>query len=51
MEREAKRACKNFHMGAMIDNAGKVKKYTYTLTPGPSPIKNAEQVATESGAF
>ena len=51
MEQEANHACKNYHMGAIMDEAGKVKQYTYTLTPGPSPIKNAEQVATESGVF
>ncbi len=50
LERDTNR-CTNYHMGAIINNEGNVDTYTYKLVPGPSPIKNASQVADESGLF
>ncbi len=51
LEKETNGICKNYHTGVIIDpaNPSKVAKYTYKLTPGPSPINNAEQVAEEAG--
>ena len=53
LEKETDGVCKNYHTGVVIDpdNPAKVKEYTYTLTPGPSPINNAQQVADEAGVF
>jgi hypothetical protein len=43
--------CNNYHMGVIADENGHVTKYTYKLTPGPSPINNAAQIAQEEGIF
>lgn len=51
IEKETNGICKNYHTGVIINpvDPSKVAKYTYKLTPGPSPINNAQQVAEESG--
>lgn len=40
---------KNYHTGVILDplHPDRVIQYTYKLTPGPSPIINAEQIAEE----
>jgi hypothetical protein len=53
LEEETNGICKNYHTGVILDptNPSKVAQYTYKLTPGPSPINNAQQVAEEAGVF
>lgn len=51
LEKETAGACKNFHMGVIADANNQVSKYTYTITPGPSKINNALQLARENQIF
>ncbi len=38
---------KNYHMGVITNEQGKVEKYTYQITPGISQINNAQQIVSE----
>lgn len=51
LEQESNGRSKNYHMSVITDASGKVTKYTYTLTYGPSPVNNASQIAQEEGIF
>lgn len=51
LEQESKGRSKNYHMAVITDASGKVTKYTYTLTYGPSPVNNASQIVQEEGIF
>lgn len=49
LERDTKGNCVNTHMGALTDESGTVLKYTYDLRQGFSTVKNAGQVAKDTG--
>jgi len=42
-------SCRNCHIEAITDDQGTVLKYTYKLAEGRSFIKNAKQIARETG--
>lgn len=44
-------ACRNYHMGAIVNADGLIKKYTYKLTPGISPYKSGLQIAKQEIGF
>jgi DNA mismatch repair ATPase MutS len=49
LEQETGGKVKNYHMGAQVNEKGKVIRYTRKLVPGKAQISSAEQVATEGG--
>lgn len=49
LEKETGGQIKNYHLDAIVDEKGIVKRYTYKLVPGYGKASSAEQIAKESG--
>lgn len=49
LEQETSGVIKNYHLGAIVDENGRVTSYTRKLVPGVAQYSSAEQVAKEAG--
>lgn len=47
LEKETKGICANYRMGAVVNEDGSVKRYTYRFERGISMVRNAHQIAHE----